>query len=120
MTLSNNLASVAGVTSSCGTVVGSAIDNTNPHQFIVRLAGVTCNAEDVTVTLTNVQDDKSNTLASASVSMGLLLGDVDGDGSVTTADLSLVRLIWGRRPTRRTLARMWMRMERSATPMSGR
>ncbi len=72
-------------------MVSSAIDNSDPHQFTVRLAGVTCNAEDVTVNLTNVQDDQSNTLASASVTMGLLLGDVDGDGTVTKADLSLVK-----------------------------
>ena len=63
----------------------------NPHQFIVNLTGVICNAQDVTVTLTNVQDDQSNTLASASATMGLLLGDVDGDGSVTMADVALVK-----------------------------
>ena len=38
-----------------------------------------------------MQDDQSNTLASASATMGLLLGDVDGDGSVTKADLTLVK-----------------------------
>jgi hypothetical protein len=70
---------------------GAAIDTTNPRQFIVNYKGVTCNAEDLIVTLTNVQDDESNTLASASVTMGLLMGDVDGDGSVTKADLALVK-----------------------------
>ena len=91
MTFNNNLTSVGGVTSSCGTVVSGVIDTTNPHQFIVNLKERTCNAEDVMVTLTNVQDDQSNTLASASVTMGLLMGDVDGDGSVTKADLALVK-----------------------------
>ena len=38
-----------------------------------------------------MEDDESNTLASASVTMGLLMGDVDGDGSVTKADLALVK-----------------------------
>jgi uncharacterized repeat protein (TIGR03803 family) len=90
-TFSNNLTSVASVASTCGTVVSGVIDGTNPHQFIVSLTGVLCNAQDVTVTLTNVQDDQSNTLASASATMGLLLGDVDGDGSVTMADVNLVR-----------------------------
>jgi uncharacterized repeat protein (TIGR03803 family) len=94
-TFSNNLTSVAGVASSCGTVVSGVIDSTNPHQFIVSLTGVFCNAQDVTVTLTNVQDDQSNTLASASATMGLLLGDVDGDGSVTMADVTLVRASLG-------------------------
>ena len=72
-------------------MVSGVIDSTNPHQFIVSLTGVLCNAQDVTVTLTEVQDDQSNTLASASVTMGLLLGDVDGDGAVTMADVNLVR-----------------------------
>ena len=91
LTFNNNLTSVGGITSSCGRVVSGVIDNTNPHQFIVSLKENTCNAEDVTVSLTNVQDDQSNTLASASVTMGLLMGDVDGDGSVTKADLGLVK-----------------------------
>ena len=64
-------------------MVSGLIDGTNPHQFVVSLTGVFCNAQDVTVTLTNVQDDHSNILATASATMGLLLGDVDGDGSVT-------------------------------------
>ena len=91
LTFNNNLTAVAAVTSSCGTVVSGLIDGTNPHQFVVSLTGVFCNAQDVTVTLTNVQDDHSNILATASATMGLLLGDVDGDGSVTTADVDLVR-----------------------------
>jgi hypothetical protein len=91
LTFNNNLTSVGGITTSCGTVVSGVIDSTNPHQFIVSLKEGTCNAEDVTVSVTNVQDDQSNTLASASVTMGLLMGDVDGDGSVTKADLGLVK-----------------------------
>jgi hypothetical protein len=94
-TFSNSLTSVAGVASSCGTVVSGLIDSTNPRQFTVNLTGVLCNAEDVIVTLTGVQDDQSNTLASASATMGLLLGDVDGDGSVTMADVNLVRASLG-------------------------
>ncbi len=47
------------------------------------------------MTLTNVQDDQSNTLASTSATMGLLLGDVDGDGSVTMADVTLVKASLG-------------------------
>ncbi len=94
-TFDNNLTSVASVVSSCGTVMSGVIDSTNPHQFIVSLTGVLCNAQDITVTLTNAQDDQSHTLASASATMALLLGDVDGDGSVTMADLALVRASLG-------------------------
>ena len=39
MTFNNNLTSVGGITSSCGTVVSGVIDSTNPHQFIVNLQG---------------------------------------------------------------------------------
>ena len=91
LTFNNNLTSVGGITSSCGTVVSGTIDTTDPHRFIVTLKERTCNAEDVTVSVTDVHDDQSNTLASASVTMGLLMGDVDGDGSVTRADLNLVK-----------------------------
>jgi uncharacterized repeat protein (TIGR03803 family) len=91
MTFSNELASVGGVTSSCGKVISASIDSANPHQFIVNLKGLMCDAEDITFTLTNVQDDQSNTLISASVTMALLMSDVDGDGSVTQADVKLVK-----------------------------
>jgi len=90
-TFNNNLTSVASVTTSCGTVTSSMIDGTDPHRYIVNLAAATCNAQDVTLTLTGVTDDQGNTLATASVTMGLLLGDVDGDGTVTTADFSLTK-----------------------------
>ena len=90
-TFNNELASVGGVATSCGTVESSVIDATDSHRFIVNLRNVTCNAQDVTVTLTNVTDDQSNTLLSAEAVMGLLLGDVNADGSVTKADLLIAR-----------------------------
>ena len=76
---------------SCGTVTSSMIDATDPHRYIVNLAAATCNTQNVTVTLTDVRDDQGNTLTAASVTMGLLLGDVDGDRTVTTADFSLTK-----------------------------
>ena len=88
-TFSNNLTGVGSVATSCGAVASSMIDSTDPHRYIVNLQNVTCNAEDVTVTLNNVTDDQSNTLPTASATMGLLLGDVDGDGTVTKADFSI-------------------------------
>ena len=77
----------------------------------MSLTGVLCNAQDVTVTLTNVQDDQSNTLASASVTMGLLLGDVDGDGSVTMADVTLVKASLGQTTDATNFRAMSTRME---------
>lgn len=90
-TFNNNLTSVASVTTSCGTIVSSMIDGTDSHRYIVNLSAPSCNAEDVTVTLNNVADDQTNTLTSAPVTMGLLLGDVDGDGTVTTTDFNLTK-----------------------------
>lgn len=88
---SNNLTSVAGVTTTCGTVKNGKIDSSDPHRYIVNLRGVDCNEQDVTVTLTGVTDDQSNTLPSASATVGFLLGDVDGDGTVTIADYQAVK-----------------------------
>jgi hypothetical protein len=90
-TFNNNLTSVGSATTSCGTVTSSMIDSSDPHRYIVNLAAVSCNAQDVTISLTSITDDQANTLASASVTVGLLLGDVDGDGTVTSADFNLTK-----------------------------
>ena len=50
------------------------------NKLVVNLTGVTCNAQDVTVTASSLTDTQGNSLASAAVTFGLLLGDVDGDG----------------------------------------
>ena len=49
----------------------------------------------MTVTANNVHDDQGNTLASASASMGLLVGDVTGDGRVTNGDTAAVQAVQG-------------------------
>ena len=45
----------------------------------------------MTITANDVMDDRGNTLTSASVAMGLLLGDVNGDRVVDGTDLMIVR-----------------------------
>jgi hypothetical protein len=85
----NELASVGSVVTSCGIVQSSMIDSSDPHRFIVNLRNVTCNAEDVTVTLNNVTDGTSNTILFSEAVMSLLLGDVDGDGAVTSTDFAI-------------------------------
>lgn len=87
-TFNNTISSVGTATNSCGTV--SRI-TTNGNQVAVRLTGVDCNAQDVIVTLANVIDTQSNNLPSASVTMGLLVGDVNGSGNVDMADFALVK-----------------------------
>jgi Dockerin type I domain len=87
----HNLTNVAGAATSCGTIASSAIEGNDPTHWIVRVRAAECNAQDLTITLTTITDDQSNTLPSASVTMGLLLGDVDGDGVVTKTDFSLTK-----------------------------
>ena len=94
LTFSEAVTSVDSSATSCGRVESVTI---NGSEVIVNLVGVTCNGSDVTVTLTGVNGG-SGSLAEASVTFGLLVGDVDGDGRVTTADVNLVRANIGRQP----------------------
>jgi hypothetical protein len=92
-TFSNTLASVgsADVTGCPGAVVSSAtINSKDAHQFIVTLTNVTCDQQEITITLNRVSDTLGNHLASATTTMGLLIGDVNGDG---TGDISDVHQI---------------------------
>jgi hypothetical protein len=80
----------ASVTSGTGSVSSRTIDLSDPHNYIVNLTGVT-NAQVVTVTLTNLTDSVGNFSSTISVSMGVLLGDVNGSRRVDAADVSTVR-----------------------------
>lgn len=86
LTFNNPLASVDSVTTSCGAVMSSLIDPDDAHQLRVSLTGVTCNAQLVTLTVTGARDDEGNTLPSAGVTLGLLLGDINGDALVNNED----------------------------------
>jgi photosystem II stability/assembly factor-like uncharacterized protein len=86
LTFNNLVASVDDVATSCGAVKSSRIDDNDAHRLLVSLTGVNCNAQYVTLTLTNVHDDQGNTLPTATVTAGLLLGDINGDGVVDTTD----------------------------------
>ena len=90
-TFVNPLASVGGasVTSGTGTVSNSAIGN-KAQQYIVSLTGV-ANAQRLGVTLNNVRDVTWDVSNSISVSMGVLVGDVNASARVDAADVSLVR-----------------------------
>lgn len=88
----NPLTSVAGanVTNGTGTVSSSMIDSNDTHNYIVNLTGVT-NAQVITVDLTNVNEATGNSSSLLSVSMGVLLGDVNASGRVDSGDVFLVR-----------------------------
>ncbi|MGI8965089.1 MAG: sialidase family protein, partial [Limisphaerales bacterium] len=90
-TFPNVLTSVAGasVTGGAGMVSSGAI-GPNPNQYTVDLTGVT-NAQYITVTLSNVHDAASH-VGDVSVSMGVLLGDRNANGTVTNADVGTVKM----------------------------
>ena len=91
-TFSNTLANVDGasVTSGTGTVTTANIDSNDAHNYVVNLTGV-ANAQRITVTLTNVTDSAGNFSSSISAQMGVLVGDVNGNGLVNSTDTSLVQ-----------------------------
>jgi len=80
----------ASLTRGTGKVSSSAINSAERHQYIVNLTGVT-NAQVITVSLTDVSDSGGNFSSAVSLSMGVLLGDVNGSGDVDSADVFLVR-----------------------------
>ncbi len=94
-TFTNELTSVGSVSvtghnpaSGMGTVKTSGYGSFT-NQYTVNLTGVT-NAQYVTLALNNVLDSENNS-GSVSVTMGVLVGDVNASGRVDAADVSLVR-----------------------------
>jgi len=86
LTFNNPIASVGDTTTSCGSVKSKRIADNDPNQLLVNLTSVNCNEQYLVVTVSNVQDDQGNTLPSATVTMGLLLGDINGDAVVDRID----------------------------------
>jgi Dockerin type I domain len=91
-TFANTLASVGGarVTSGTGSVSTRNIDGNDFYNYVVNLTGVT-NAQTITVTLTNVTDSAGNFSSAVSASMGVLIGDVNASGVVTSGDTNLCK-----------------------------
>jgi hypothetical protein len=94
-TFTNNLTSVASAsvtghdpTSGTGTVLNSSL-GPNPNQYTVNLTGVP-NAQYLTVTLTGAVDSTGAT-GNVSGTMGVLLGDVNASGIVTSGDTNLCK-----------------------------
>jgi hypothetical protein len=96
-TFNNNLTGADSANSSCGTVGSISVDPLDAHNLIVTFNGATCDGRTVTVTANNVHDDQGNTLASASASMGLLVGDVTGNGHVGNGDIGNIQAHKGER-----------------------
>jgi len=79
----------ASITQGTGTISSSEIGS-DPRQYIVNLTGVT-NAQRLGVALSNVRDVTGDFSDAISISLGVLLGDVNGSGDVDSADVFLVR-----------------------------
>ena len=90
-TFANPLVSVgnASVTSGIGSVSNSAI-GTNANQYTVNLTGAT-NAQTITVSLADVQDTAGNSSSLVSASMGVLIGDVTVNRTVSNTDVAQVK-----------------------------
>ena len=90
-TFANMLTNVGGasVTSGIGSVSSSA-RGSDAHQYVVDLTGVS-NAQYITVSLTNVTDSAGNFSSAVAASMGVLVGDVNGSGVVTSGDTNLCK-----------------------------
>jgi hypothetical protein len=89
MTFNENIASVARASASCGKVASTSIDGATLTINLTKVSG-SCNASHITVTANDVKDSAGINLGTACLTVGLLLGDVNGDGVVDSADLDIV------------------------------
>src|SRR5215471_1342596 len=87
MTFNEDIASVAHTGADCGKVASTSIDGAT---LTINLTKVACNASHITVTANDVKDSAGVSLDEACLTVGLLLGDVNGDGVVDSADLDIV------------------------------
>jgi hypothetical protein len=78
----------AAVTSGVGSVSGAPMFS--GHTMTVNLTGV-ANAQQITVTLTNVTDAAARVIPSVSLSMNVLLGDVNSSKRTDSGDVTVVR-----------------------------
>jgi hypothetical protein len=94
-TFNHNVVSTGIASTSCGASTSPTIDSNDPRRVIVDLRHVVCNQSDITISLTDINDDQGNSLATASTVMTLLLGDVTADGVVDNIDANQVKRVKG-------------------------
>ena len=90
-TFNNEVTGADSASTSCGTIGSVSVDSNDSHALLVTFNGQSCNQQNVTITLTNVHDTLGNTLASAQTTVGLLIGDVNGDGRVGNGDIGNIQ-----------------------------
>lgn len=96
----NQITAVGGATSTCGKAGNPRVDSADPQNVTVVLEESDCNEAVVTVTLTGLTDDQGHTLDSASVTFGVLFGDVTAAGVVNNHDVADARGALGQRTNR--------------------
>ena len=99
MTFDQNITSVGSASSTCGSVQSIQIDSSDPHNVRINLVNVAhaCNGSTITVTADSITDDQGNVLDSASVGLGLLLGDVNADRVVNRSDTNEAQMDKGQK-----------------------
>jgi len=78
----------ASVSSGVGSVSGSPAFSGNT--MTVNLAGV-ADAQNITINLDGVTDSFGQSMPTSAITMGTLVGDVSGNGSVNSSDLGQVK-----------------------------
>lgn len=94
-TFNHPVSSVESGTTACGRIGDLRLNPENANEILATFNSGPCNGQEVTLSLHNVQDDQGNTLDDATVTMGLLVGDVTGDGVVNDSDLQATKLVVG-------------------------
>ena len=93
LTFTDPIASVDSQSISCGSVTATS---TSDNTYSVQFDASGCDQQYVTLTLSGVHDAYNDTLPSASATIGLLIGDSNGDGRVNAADAQQLRNRSGR------------------------
>ena len=85
----NSITSVSGATIASGVArIQNHYLGNDPHEYIVELADVV-DAQYLTIVLDNVTESTGNVIVSAAAELGVLLGDVNGDRTVNSGDVTL-------------------------------
>jgi photosystem II stability/assembly factor-like uncharacterized protein len=84
-TFSNPVASV-GSASTSGGMVSSSGPGANPREYVVNITGV-ATPQNVTISLNNVVDSTGAAAEPVTVTMGVLTGDTNQNGTVNSTDL---------------------------------
>ena len=97
MEFDQNIVSVGSASSTCGGVQSIVVDGS--HKVRLNLVNVAhgCNGSTITVTADSIADDQGNVLDSASVGLGLLLGDVNADRVVNRLDTNSAQMHKGQK-----------------------